>query len=314
MTKVIGSAGAVVRLAPRFDVALLREEVQRVRLQFPQVAHPRNDHGGTWGGVSLIGPGGEVDYLFPGRTAFHSILSTPALDCTPYIRAIVRSLSAVPYSVRVMSLQRHGSVPEHTDQDMALAGGVVRLHLPVVTDESVVIRIADQSHHWAAGELWYADFRLPHRVDNPSGIDRVHIIADVAVTQELCSLFPPQYLADTMKHEDIPLAVDGVVSRPLRSYECAFLVRRLDAASSPYFELPPDPWLGETYLDGGSLWLRINRRFSSRVRPLDGDRFWIERFGPACRLCYNFKRGSVVGGTFTVKSVSYELFDVGTLR
>ena len=52
---------------------------------------------------------------------------------------------------------------------------------------------------WREGEIWYADFTLPHSVRNLSPIRRVHMVIDVLVTEELLDLFPADFAAAQRK-------------------------------------------------------------------------------------------------------------------
>jgi len=40
-----------------------------------------------------------------------------------------------------------------------------------------------------AGECWYVNFDLPHRLSNHGVSDRVHIVMDIVVNDELTTLF-----------------------------------------------------------------------------------------------------------------------------
>ena len=83
----------------------------------------------------------------------------------------------------------------HTDPPCNFQTGILRLHLPIITNRQVVMGIADRQHFWAAGELWWADFSLPHYVENNSAIDRAHLIVDAFITEPLLERFPTAFAA-----------------------------------------------------------------------------------------------------------------------
>lgn len=100
--------------------------------------------------------------------------------------------------IRLMRLKASTGVLErHTDlvdKDSGPADGqLVRVHLPIVTDDRVVFDVWDHrgkqhSHSMRAGEFWYIDTRKPHRCANESDVDRVHLVVDTQATDEIREL------------------------------------------------------------------------------------------------------------------------------
>lgn len=119
---------------------------------------------------------------------------TVLADRCPAMRELVESVSWWGRLERVRLLQmagrggRGGKLGRHTDitdRDGGTRDGqVVRFHLPLVTDPKIVMRSWDltgsqSATHLPAWTLWYLDARKPHAVTNPTGVDRVHLVADV---------------------------------------------------------------------------------------------------------------------------------------
>lgn len=80
------------------------------------------------------------------------------------------------------ALKRHSDI---TDHDSGTGDGqITRFHIPLVTDPRIELHTwnADGVHqatHLAEGGVYYLDARKPHAVTNPTGIDRIHLVADV---------------------------------------------------------------------------------------------------------------------------------------
>lgn len=90
--------------------------------------------------------------------------------------------------VRFMRLAGLGELTRHadiTDRDAGVADDkVTRLHIPILTHEAVRmigwgIRGRRQETFFPGGSLCYLDQRKPHAVQNPAGLERIHIVIDV---------------------------------------------------------------------------------------------------------------------------------------
>ena len=91
--------------------------------------------------------------------------------------------------MRLLRLQAGSSIAEHRDYRLGYEDGEVRLHVPVVTDVGVAFFLAGVRVPMAAGECWYLNVNLPHRVENRSPIDRIHLVIDCVVNEWLAQIF-----------------------------------------------------------------------------------------------------------------------------
>ncbi len=55
---------------------------------------------------------------------------------------------------------------------------VFRVHIPIETSEQVRFLVGGQRLDMRQGECWYADFSLPHSVENCGATARVNLILD----------------------------------------------------------------------------------------------------------------------------------------
>src|SRR5690606_20594273 len=53
-----------------------------------------------------------------------------------------------------------------------------RIHIPITTNSEVHFFINSEEVKMLAGECWYGNFNLPHRVRNVGKTDRIHLVMD----------------------------------------------------------------------------------------------------------------------------------------
>ncbi|WP_428311186.1 sulfotransferase [Hydrocarboniphaga sp.] len=161
---------AFVRLPLRFDVARLAAEVKALP---PEAwsSHPTGYKGNS--AVRLITlDGGENDAMTGGE-----MRPTRHLMASPYLQQVLQSLNTVWSRSRLMKLAPGATVPEHADINYHWFKRV-RVHIPILTTPEVKFYCGQDVVHMAAGESWIFDNWRPHRVENNSASDRVHLVAD----------------------------------------------------------------------------------------------------------------------------------------
>lgn len=156
-----------------FDAERLQAEVAALPSE-AWVAHPDNLPGNS--AARLISAGGEESDAVHGR-----MLPTPWLKQTPYLRQVLAGFGVVWSRSRLMRLAPGARVPEHADINYHWHTRV-RLHIPVFTHPGVSFHCDGQTVHMAAGEAWIFDNWRRHHVENRSGIERVHLVADTTGT------------------------------------------------------------------------------------------------------------------------------------
>lgn len=83
--------------------------------------------------------------------------------------------------VRYMRLNAGGKVPEHTD---ALGwDDKARIHIPIQTDKHVYFYCGNDKVNMKEGEVWLIDNYDPHKVENNSETDRIHLVIDVYLNE-----------------------------------------------------------------------------------------------------------------------------------
>jgi quercetin dioxygenase-like cupin family protein len=216
-----GDPYTIARLPRTYDPELLLRDLQALR-DIPRAAQPGPYHKGEWTGVALYSQGGKQNAMPPGP-GVEPYQPTELLRRGPYFEKILEELECPKQVVRLLTLPPGGVIGEHFDFDTNFQYGLVRLHIPIVTDPRVEFIVAGQRCTWNVGELWFADFSKPHQVRNDSDITRVHLVMDLEINDFLLALFPPE-LVDREKAKGIA-ANRGTLrmnETELSRYRCRF--------------------------------------------------------------------------------------------
>jgi hypothetical protein len=157
------------RLPLRFDAQRLEQEV-RALPDGAWARHPTEIEGNS--SVRLISvEGGENDGV-GGR-----MRATQHLQASPYLQQVLAAFGVVWSRSRLMRLAPGEGVPEHADINYHWFSRV-RVHIPVITRPEVKFYCGDAAVHMGVGECWIFDNWRRHRVENPSGHERIHLVAD----------------------------------------------------------------------------------------------------------------------------------------
>jgi len=87
------------------------------------------------------------------------------------------------YSVKVMRLEfikllPYRNINKHVDGGSSL-GYARRCHIPIITNEKVLFNVKDNSMNMKEGICYEINNVLLHSVENPTSLDRVHLIIDI---------------------------------------------------------------------------------------------------------------------------------------
>lgn len=175
-----------VRLPMNFDPHGLQKDLQGIAPEEWVAHYKASDYEGDWSGVALRGMGGLPTALYSVPRAQPLFTDTPLMVRCPYIQAALGSFACPIGAARLLKLKAGSRILEHQDDYLSLEDGEVRLHIPVQTAPEVEFYLAGERVPLHAGEVWYLNFNLPHRVENPSPIDRVHLVVDCVVNDWLC--------------------------------------------------------------------------------------------------------------------------------
>lgn len=176
-----------LRLVPRFDPAPLVAGLAALELGEWTAHFVAENYAGDWSILPLRAPKGASHPILritstPGTENWED---TEFLAASPCFRAVIDSLPAKIGAARLMRLGPGGEIKQHRDWDLSPDQGMVRLHVPIVTNPEVDFRVNGVRTDMAPGELWYLRLADPHSVINAGTSPRVHLVIDCAMSDEL---------------------------------------------------------------------------------------------------------------------------------
>jgi Aspartyl/Asparaginyl beta-hydroxylase len=165
-----------------FEPALLREDLAGILGGAWKPHFNHQDYAGDWSGLALRSLTGDAEDISPHGTA-EEFKDTSLMEHCPHLRAVVGTFQLPVKSVRLLRLEAGSRVNEHSDPDLGLADGQLRIHVPVMTSEQVEFVVANRRLMLREGESWYIDFSQRHRIYNGGDSDRIHLIIDGEVNE-----------------------------------------------------------------------------------------------------------------------------------
>src|ERR1700693_6540190 len=128
-----------LRLPLRFDPGLLARDLSGIAAT-GWIAHfVKQNYDGDWSVIPLRGKAGATHpvmmiYSDPTATEFED---TPLLQGCPYFREVLDAFACPLRAVRLMRLTPGSLIKEHTDLELSIEDGTVRIHIPVVTNADI---------------------------------------------------------------------------------------------------------------------------------------------------------------------------------
>ena len=207
-----GSATAAVTTSPgpentlvypldkiHVDIVRLLEDLRRMEEGFWIFQNRYKKDIDNWDGVALYSVNGDVHDLrcadhFPvHRTAAGERCSYIEQELLPQFRA--PWLRVVFYRLKPgTKIGRHRDIGENR-----ITNGIIRIHVPVITNPGVLMFVADEPYHFPVGTAWYFDATSFHRVENNGTEDRIHLVIDFKMTPELNTILKPLTFSDRMR-------------------------------------------------------------------------------------------------------------------
>jgi Aspartyl/Asparaginyl beta-hydroxylase len=172
-----------LKLPFSFDADALKADLGRV-CEEEWAPHFNQDYyEGACSGVALRSVGGASLQLFADPSRATTYADTPLLGRCEYFGRVTEAFECPLESVRLLRLGAGSRIREHSDFDLGLRYGVVRVHVPVRTDAEVEFVVGGERVLMCEGESWYLNLSLPHRVENRGAADRVHVVIDCVVNE-----------------------------------------------------------------------------------------------------------------------------------
>lgn len=186
-----------LQLPLSFDPTLLRRDLDALS-SVDWISHfVTQNYQGDWSVIPLRGGAGATHpimqiYSDPTATAFED---TPMLAACGYFREVLAAFRCEVQSARLMRLGSGSVIKEHSDNDLDVARGAVRIHVPIVTSAEVEFLLNGSRVVMEPGSAWYLRLADPHAVTNRGVEDRVHLVLDAVVNDWLTALLQDAMIA-----------------------------------------------------------------------------------------------------------------------
>ncbi|CAA9198178.1 hypothetical protein FLA105534_01997 [Flavobacterium bizetiae] len=131
---------------------------------------------GNWTSISLRSQSGLADDILSFPNAAYK--NTSLLDRCEYFKEIMDWFQCEKEAVRLLRLDPKSEIKEHVDNDTSYEDGFFRIHIPIITNDDVFFYVDKKRVPMQMGECWYANFQLPHSVENKSAEPRIHFTLD----------------------------------------------------------------------------------------------------------------------------------------
>ncbi len=167
-----------LRLPLHFDSARLASDLDNLARE-AWIAHfVGANYDGDCSVIPLRGKAGAMhpDMMIYADPFCRDFADTPFLDACPYMREVLEHFQCPLEAVRLMRLGPGSTIKEHTDFDLNIETGSVRIHIPVVTSPDVTFMLNRSRVVLDAGSAWYLRLSDPHSVVNHGSAARVHLV------------------------------------------------------------------------------------------------------------------------------------------
>ncbi|OLF56371.1 aspartyl/asparaginyl beta-hydroxylase domain-containing protein [Pseudomonas chlororaphis] len=166
---------AFARLPVAVDLPRLLRALSRIDANAWQGHFNGDYYDGEWSGVALISAADAPSELAPGRGL---PVQRGPWQHDPDWQHALQPLPVRIVSARLLRLGPGARIHEHRDYDLGGPDADLRLHIPLLSPPEVDFLLDGQRMPMAAGECWFLDLSLPHRVDNHDREARVHLVLD----------------------------------------------------------------------------------------------------------------------------------------
>ena len=143
---------------------------------------------GDWSGIALRAAENAHVALYPDPTV-ETFVDTEAIRRCPSVKNILAAFECPTETVRFLRLGAGASILEHRDYRLSIEDGVARIHIPVKTSSEIEFYLDGKRVEMSEGDAWYLNFNLPHRVENKSSNERIHLVIDCIANDWLRSFF-----------------------------------------------------------------------------------------------------------------------------
>jgi hypothetical protein len=172
-----------------FDTQLLKQDLEKVLSQSWKSHYNSGAFSGDWSSVALLAEGGKANNIIAMPSGREPVTETEAMHGCDYFREVISGFQCPKTTVRLLRLGAGAIIKPHRDNSLGYEDGVFRVHIPVVTNESVVFMLAGERIVMEEGTCWYIDANEEHSVENRGAEDRIHLVLDCERNDRTDELF-----------------------------------------------------------------------------------------------------------------------------
>lgn len=192
-----------LQLPFQFDVAAMQAEVAALTSTEWPLHYQTKHYDGEWSALALRSIDGSAENILISPLDNAPYKDTELLQRSPYLQTVLQTIQCPLLAVRLQKLGAGAIIKEHTDGGLCVEEGLLRLHIPVVTNDDVELMLEGERMKIKEGECWYMNFNLPHSLNNRSAVDRIHLVIDAVVNEWVTTLFNSDQISNR-KDVDAP--------------------------------------------------------------------------------------------------------------
>lgn len=207
-----------LKLPFHFDVQRMQQEVLLLEKSNWQLHYQVKHYEGDWSALPLRSISGNTNDVLISPVDGATYHDTALLQQCPYIKEVLGHFKCPLLAVRLLRLAAGAVIKEHRDAELYFEKGEIRIHIPVKTNEGVEFFLDNERMMLKEGECWYMNFNLPHRINNTSTEERIHLVLDATVNDWVNQLFAgPGLLKKEIADPSMDAATQKQVIEQLRS-------------------------------------------------------------------------------------------------
>ena len=177
-----------LQLPYSFSASKLQNELNGLNTQW--ISHYNKvDYEGDWSALPLRSINGSLTNLFVENRDGSAFIDTLLMDSCPYMKSITEQFQCEKKAIRLLNLRPGAIIKEHRDLELGYEAGEARIHIPILTNPQVEFYLDNERMELKEGECWYMNFDLPHRINNFGTTDRVHLVMDIVVNDNIREMF-----------------------------------------------------------------------------------------------------------------------------
>ncbi len=162
----------------QFDSKALFTDLEKChKFNFVKNYVPANYNGENYI-LPLRSVGGRLDFPAASPNNADQFQDTVVLNECGYFKEVVDTFLCKKEAIRLMNLPPGKIVNTHTDHNCGYEDGIFRLHIPIITNDSVEFILNGKVLKMKPGEVWYTNVNLPHSVTNKGETNRIHLVLD----------------------------------------------------------------------------------------------------------------------------------------